>query len=195
MLALVTWQPCFFTVKDEEAVDGGSRKTFQRVPGQTRSVNAPGTHWSEEDGSKDGHVQTKEKNAPSTPCTEGAAKRSEEDSTTSKTRGGKEAEGPRKTSQRVPETFQRVPGNTCFTEVPGIFWSKRNQGVLGQKKEVNAPSTPEEEDPAAQIDESSATKIPDLDGKRSKEMSQRSSSVPTFASLTRQSWPCAAKDA
>ena len=192
---MVTWQPCFFTVKDEEAVDGGSRKTFQRVPGQTRSVNAPGTHWSEENGSKDGHVQTKEKIAPSTPCTEGAAKRSEEDSTTSKTRGGKEAEGPRKTSQRVPETFQRVPGNTCFTEVPGIFWSKRNQGVLGQKKEVNAPSTPEEEDPAAQIDESSATKIPDLDGKRSKEMSQRSSSVPTFAALTRQSWPCAAKDA
>ena len=135
-------------------------------------INAPGTHWSEENGSKDGHVQTKEKIAPSTPCTEGAAKSSEEDSTPSKARGGKEAEGPRKTSQRVPETFQRVPGNTCFTEVPGIFWSKRNQGVLGQKKEVNAPSTPEEEDPAAQIDESSATKIPDLDGKRSKEMSK-----------------------
>ena len=76
--------------KDEE--DGGSKKTFQRVPGQIRPVKVPGTHWSEDYERDDGPVQTKEENAPSTDGVEGAAKRNEENNTTSKTKGGEEVE-------------------------------------------------------------------------------------------------------
>ena len=133
----------------ENGEDGGSRKTFQRVPGQTCPVNVPGTLWSEDFGSDAGPVQIEEENAPSTFCAERAEKISEENITTSRAWGGKEVEGPGK-------TFQGISGQTSSAEVPGTGWLKKHgsQCVLGQNKEVNAPSTPGFENYGKHRDES-----------------------------------------
>ena len=117
--AAFTGQSCFGAAKDaqqkiaiadcitrkspnftgEDGKDGGSRKTLQRVPGQTCPVNVPGTPWSEDYRSDDGLVQIEGENAPSTSCAEGAAKTSKESITTSRAKSGKEVEEPRNKSK------------------------------------------------------------------------------------------------